>query len=123
MKLKKMSKSKTWKFASIDMKESAQHQVYPATSPIVMWHCNLDIEKNVALESLQETFPHIVKDEIMQVLQITDFHVDAVDSPMETDSIKTTGKKLDVTLKCVFLSYKSAVKIEGSQKLTIIDRN
>ena len=123
MKLEKMSKSKTWKFASIDMKESAQHQVYPATPPIVMWHCGLDIEKNVALESLQETFPHIVKDEIMQVLQITDFHVDAVDSPMETDSIKTTGKKLDVTLKRVFLSYKSTVKIEGSQKLTIIDRN
>ena len=123
MKLEKMSKSKTWKFASIDMKESAQHQVYPATPPIVMWHCNLDIEKNVALESLQETLPHIVKDEIMQILQITDFHVDAVDSPMETDSIKTTGKKLDVTLKRVFLSYKSAVKIEGSQKLTIIDRN
>ena len=39
-------------------------------------------------------FPHIVKDEMMQVLQITDFHEDAVDAFMKTDSSKTTGKKL-----------------------------
>ena len=35
-------------------------------------NCNSDIEKNVAFENLQEMFPHIVKDEIMQVLEIAD---------------------------------------------------
>ena len=30
---------------------------------------------------------------------------------------------MDVTLKSVFLSYKSKVKMEGSQRLTFIDRN
>ena len=51
-------------------------------------------------------FPHIVKDEMMQVLQITDFHEDAVDAFMKTDFHN---------LKYV---YKSEVKIEGSQRLT-----
>ena len=36
MRLEKMSKFTTWKFASIVMKKSTQYQVWPATQPIVM---------------------------------------------------------------------------------------
>ena len=86
-------------------------------------NCNSGIEKNVAFENLQEMFPHLVKDEIIQVLEITGSPEDAVDILMEIDSSKTAGKKWNVTLKSVFLSYKSKVKIDGSQRLTIIDRN
>ena len=62
-------------------------------SGICRANCNSDIEKNVTFENLQEMFPHIVKDEIMQVLEIADSHEDAVDALMETDNSKTTEKK------------------------------
>ena len=58
-------------------------------------NCNSGIEKNVAFENLQEMFPHLVKDEIIQVLEITGSPEDAVDILMEIDSSKTAGKKME----------------------------
>lgn len=85
-------------------------------------NCNSDLEQNVSLENLEEMFPHIAKHEIMEVLQITGSQT--LLTPLwKLITVKLQEKNPDDTLKCIFLSYKSKIKIQKRQRLKIINES
>ena len=71
-------------------------------------------------ERLSEMFPLVEKNFINHVLEITETFEEVVDLLM--DSKENHLNQSEVTWKRLFLMYKNKMKIEGKQRLSIVDR-